>query len=1075
MPVAVTRTKIILPRRRAELLTRPRLIEQLEGLLDFKLIILAAPAGYGKTSLLIDFAHQTELPVCWYGLDSLDRDPQRFIAHLIASLAQRFPAFGKQALAAFNSTNPAGLDPDALATAIVNDAFENIREHFLLILDDYHLVSDNQEIDSFISRFVQDVDENCHLILSSRALLTLPDMPLLVARSQVDGLSFEELAFRPAEIKSLVLQNYHVSMPDQAAEELAVETEGWITGLLLSAQTMWQGMADRLRVARVSGVGLYDYLAQQVLDQQPPTLRTFLLQTSLLEEFDLELCESVFGSNPEWPSLIGSILQHNLFILPVGEDGRWIRYHHLFRDFLQNRLEQEQPDLKDHILRRLVEVYAGRSDWEKAYATTQRLNDLWATAELIEQAGPALIKSGRPRILIEWIEELPADLLKSRPALLSLDGAAAVIQGRVEPGLLLLNQAEQALRAAGEITALARTLVRRAIAHQHLGHYQACLDDARQALALSEPIPELRSVQAEATKAIGACLSLMGQVNAATEELERALELYTALDDRSNIAMVLLDLGMADVSAGRYSQAMRRYKKALHYWRETGNIVGQATLLNNLGVLNHLTGDYQQAAMLFEEALAHAQKNTYTRMEAYILCSIGDLYADLDASEPALNAYRQAREAGQRADDRFLLLYVDLAEAAEARRSGAPAQAGRFLANAEQLVRLGDSTYEQGLFQLESGRLSLAYGDAFVARRQLEIATRSFEEGGQRVEAARAHLLLAAACLRTGDQGAVQAGLTQAVRLTSGLESQHVLVLAARDAKPVLEAVQGNPETSRAADRLARQIAEFEAGIPALRRRLRGHAKAVPFAPPRLTIQAFGRSLVEVDGKPVNVPEWQNQRKAREFFFCLLAHPDGLTKEAIGLFFWPDSSSSQLKLQFKNTIYRLRRALGQDIILFDEDRYWFNRSIDYGYDVEIFLAKLTEGRSATSPQAKITAFLAARALYKGAYLPEVDGSWALIERESLRQKYIEAMLELAQLHREAKEYGFALEECQLVLTEDPCLEEAYCLAMLVYADRGDKAAIARQYERCCQALQEEMHITPSRETRRLYEELKAQD
>jgi len=251
----IIRTKIILPSRRAELLTRHRLLNALTDLMDRRLIIIAAPAGYGKTSLLIDFSHQVEWPVCWYALDPLDQDLFRFAAYLISALQVRFPDFGSSALQTLENLSQEQPNLDLLVAAIVNDAYEHINEHFILVLDDFHLVDSSKPVNQFINRFLQDMDENCHVITASRTLLTLPDLPLMVARSQVGGLSFEELAFLPAEIQGFFLQNQHVAIPDSQAEDLARQSEGWITGLLLSAHMAGQEMADRLRTARVRALG----------------------------------------------------------------------------------------------------------------------------------------------------------------------------------------------------------------------------------------------------------------------------------------------------------------------------------------------------------------------------------------------------------------------------------------------------------------------------------------------------------------------------------------------------------------------------------------------------------------------------------------------------------------------------------------------------------------------------------------------------------------------------------------------------------------------------------------------------
>jgi LuxR family transcriptional regulator, maltose regulon positive regulatory protein len=294
-PIPVTLTRILLPRRRGDLMSRERLLTLLYDLLDNKLTIVAAPAGYGKTTLLIDFANHIEYPVCWYAIDPLDRDPQRFLAYFISALHVKFPRFGERSMAALTASLQGEFNLDHITTIIINDAYENISEHFVIVLDDYHLVDGSKPVDQFVSRFIQDVDENGHMFIASRTLLTLPDFPLMVARSQVGGLSFEELAFQSEELQSLLLQNYQISISDQVSQEYVSQTEGWITGLLLSTQAIQEKIPDRRRVAKVSGVGLNEYL-EQILVQLPPDLQKFLLRSSLLEEFDARLCAEVIGT-----------------------------------------------------------------------------------------------------------------------------------------------------------------------------------------------------------------------------------------------------------------------------------------------------------------------------------------------------------------------------------------------------------------------------------------------------------------------------------------------------------------------------------------------------------------------------------------------------------------------------------------------------------------------------------------------------------------------------------------------------------------------------------------------------------
>ncbi len=1065
----LSRTKILLPRRPPNLLSRKRLLDLLYELLDHRLIIIAAPAGYGKTCLLLDLAHQNAMPVCWYALDELDRNPERFAAHFVGAIAQRFPEFGKQSFAALHDVSSSDLDVDRLVSLIVNEVYDHIQEHFSIVLDDYHLISDCAPVNRFISQFIQHVDENCHVIISSRTLVNLVDLPLMIARSQVGGLALGELAFREDEIQALMFQNYHLTLPLAEAKGLVQATEGWITGLLLSAETMWQGMADRVRLARASGVGLYDYLAHQVLDQQPAPLRDFLLRTSLMQEFDAGLCKDVLGSGEDWPGMMRAVLRSNLFVLPVGDDGTWLRYHHLFSDFLQAQLTREHPEEKDTLLRRLVAAYVTRQEWDKAHKVCQRLDDAAAMAGLIERAGMALAKNGRWTTLVEWIDALPLDTLSAYPDLVSLRGFAAVELGDVRRGLSLLDQAEIALRAMNKPTLLAHTLARRAIDRRLIGDYQASLEDAEQVLALAAVDEDLSEIQAEALRAKGTSLFRLGRLSDAIEWLERSFEAFTQLDDRQNMAMVLMELGLAYASHGCYSKAWTHYQRALDYWKKTENVLRQSNLLNNMGVLCHLRGDYELAGTFLREALDCARRTAYRRVQALTLSSLGDLYADVEAPAAALDAYRQARDQAQRIDYRFLLFYLDVAEAAVHRRLGEISRARVLLESAHRGAQRSGSTFENGLWHLEAGRLALSERKPTAGLAHLNTAASCFD-GSFRVEAAVAHLHRASAHYMNKNETAAVASLADAFRLASGLASQHPLVVAGCATKALLQAAQYEPTVGAAAAALLHRVAQFEASIPELRRRLRQQGTTVLMVPPRLSFQALGTVQVMIGDKCVTGAEWE-AKVARDLLFCLLAHPGGLTREEIALIFWPDHTPAQLKLQFKKTIYRLRRAVGQDVICLIQDRYRFNRALDYEYDVEAFETHLAQAEAGAGTKEGAASYQAAINLYKGPYLSDVDGTWVHAERERLWQAFVHAVLELADYCFAEGDFARTLELVHRVLKQDACVEEAVRLALRAHAALGNQADMARQLDRFRQALLEEADAPLSPETKMLYESL----
>ncbi|GIV78592.1 MAG: hypothetical protein KatS3mg050_2986 [Litorilinea sp.] len=511
MEQLITLTKIVPPRPRPEVVPRQRLLEIFQELLDYKLVLVIAPAGYGKTASLIDLIQHIDMPACWYALSEVDQDPYRFLAHFIASIQHRFPSFGARSNAALQMVSTGRSNLEQLLTTMVNELYEQVDEHFVFVIDDYHLLNDHPDISAFISDFVQYSPETCHLILASRKLLTIPNLALLVARGYVGGLDFEDLAFQPDELQFLAMRNYGLTLTPEEAQEVCQLSEGWITGLLLSAQIKGWRMANRLRMIRAAGVDLYTYLIHEVLGQESPDLRDFLLRTSVMDEFDAELCEAIF--EPEWcppgkcwQDMVDMVVQHNLFVVRVGETGDALRYHPLFREFLQQMLIQERPEEERLIARRLADIYVARGRWEEAYHLYQRLDLPEPIAALIEQVGLRLLQSGRLKTVLRWLAELPLGMLEARPRLLALQGYALTLGGEVERGLACLNQAIEAL-AGSEPLVLAQALAHRSVAHRFLGNYSDSIQDAQRALelldAMAETCVEARSIHALAVRSLG--------------------------------------------------------------------------------------------------------------------------------------------------------------------------------------------------------------------------------------------------------------------------------------------------------------------------------------------------------------------------------------------------------------------------------------------------------------------------------------------------------------------------------------------------------------------------------------------
>ena len=1076
--IPVTRTKVLVPKRRNDLLSRRRLLDLLYEFIDLKLVIVAAPAGYGKTSLLVDFIsfkkseNDEHIPACWFGLDPLDQDPIRFIAHFIASIAQRFPRFGQMSWSALRSASPDSLDLDSLTSIIINDVFENIDENFMIVLDDYHLVEESKPVTYFINQFIQLSDENCHLVICSRTLLNLPDMPLLVARSQVGGLSFEALAFNSTEIRHLWAQNFHADISLAEAEELSLQTEGWITGVLLTQQTSGGQMAERMQRARITGVGLYDYLAQQVLDRQPPEVQRFLLRTSLLDEFDAGMCAEVIGTaldlEEDWDELIITILRLNLFIQQVGDEQIWLRYHHLFRDFLQDRMLRTYPDEARLIELAQAPAWIRRGEWERAYEIYKKSGEPEKLLALVEQAGTTLIARGRLSTLNQWLESLPVSDRATRPALLSLQGALSMMRGSTEESLQLLDQAVQMYENSSELDELANSLQRRSIAKRFLGRYALALEDAQQALLLAQRTGN-KTIASLALESQGINYYHLGELQKGWEWLKNAHRAYKELEDEEAAATVSMHLGMVAKALGQYPQAEEAYYTALEHYEQSGNRVWQANLLNNLGVLQHQKGSYDVAASSFERALQYAQSGSYTRLEAYTLASIGDLYRDAGALEEAREAYRQARPISLRINERFLLFYLDLAEAILSAQDSRPEKAQHLLGLAWQSAELSASPYQQNLVRMERGVIAYRRKQNKEALADLREAANYFERAGHRGELLRASSFLAAACFAVDATAEYQSNLDLIRDALNDPANENTLATAGRELVDFLGAASSRPD-GQAAAALLREVQSFEKKLPGLRRQLRRQTQAVPLGMPRIVIQSLGRIQVRINNKVVNSTDWVTQ-SSRDLFLMLVAHPEGLTKEEAGVILWPECSTDELRWRFKNTIYRLRRAIGKDVILFEGDIYRFNHSMDYENDADTFERMLDLAGASPDVARRIYHYEAAAKLYRGDYLPELSEDWVVVQREKLRTRFLASLMILSRLYMEQKQLDRALTAVERILSEDSCMEEAYQLGIQILAAEDNRSALKRFYERCERALMDELGVKPTRATKQLYETL----
>jgi ATP/maltotriose-dependent transcriptional regulator MalT/two-component SAPR family response regulator len=1067
----VSKAKIRIPLRRRELVSRTRLMELLYEQFERKLLLIDAPPGYGKTSLLIDMANNSDIPVCWLSLDALDREPQRFLVYLISAIAEKFPDFGRDSFAALENMTSFEQDGERLLVTISNEIAARINDHFYLVLDDFHLVDDVLIIRQIVSRFLHLAGENVHLIVATRNLPDLPDTPLMIVRNQVGGLGFEELSFRSEEIQQLFLQNKGQELSAEDAEALVKETEGWIAAIHLTGGR--PGQLPQLHPLR-STRELFGFFSREVLGRQSEEMRRFLMMTSFLDTFDVPLCVEVLAplltdTELDWPSLFSAAQNNNLYSVPLGDDGRWMRYHHLFQHFLKSKLQYDEPALAWHIQQNLARAYEKSQSWEEALQVYATLDDHENLVRVLGQAGQIFIRKGRILTLTSWLERLPTRLVYSQPELMSLQGAVLVVRGDLHQALDLFNRAETRQQEARDFPGLMLTLVRRASANHHLGRYDSVLEDADRALQVTIETPQdltPRVAFAEAQRFKGLAYLGLGRLQEALFWLKEALQSWKELGSASNISVIETELGVVSRRLGDTEAAARYYASALKAWENAGNSGWKARLLNNLALLYHLTGRLEDAYPLLQKALKSAEQGGYVRFQTNALISLGDILTDLQDLETARGYYEQALTLATNLGDSPLIFYASLGEARLHRLAGEVSKSMEDL----RLIEASQITiglYERVLFNLEQGCGLLERGEPAQAI-QLFTETLNLMGTGASQEKSALQLWLASAWFEDDPEAAVGklGGL-----LPSEKEWQKptpIMIHAGR-AGLWLESKGYYPFQDQTLNRFFDQAAQIRLQMPAVYNRIRKDSQQTPLQAPTLEINTFGPLQVKVDGRLVGIPEWQTREARDMFVFLLQSRP--MTKEQIGLEFWPDISAARLKMRFKVNMYRIRHALGQEIVLFDGENYFFNRTMNYWWDREAFDQTLDAAIKSKSRREKSERLQKALRLVKGLYLEDIDAAWAVHEQSRYKEIVIRKHIELAEIKFAEGDYQACMDTARQALAFDHILEAAHRLIIQAYAALHDPAGMARQYELYRQELDDELGMLPSSEIIALYEAL----
>jgi len=761
---------------RPKLVARPRLIARLERDAGRKLTLISAPAGFGKTTLLVEWSREVagdEGSVAWLSLDEGDNDPTRFLTYLVAALRSVEEDIGAGVLSALRSPEPPHIE--AITAALINE-LAALPEEPTIILDDYHVI-DSEPVHGILSFLLEHLPPNAHLIISSRI-----DPPLqlsrLRARNHMMKLDAAELSFTSEEAATFLnsVMGLELSAEDIAA--LEQRTEGWIAGLQLAALSMRdrRDVSGFVRAFSGSHRDVLDYLAEEVLERQPESIRRFLLETSVLDYLSYSLCDAVTGRS-DGQQMLERLERDNLFVVALDEQRHWYRYHHLFTDFLRTRLERESPERASELHSRAAEWYEGNALISVAVGHVLAAEDYDRAAELVEQVIGEMWFRAEVMTLLGWLEALPEGAKRRRPRLLLEHATALMWVGRLEGVESLVGEAERIVDTAAEGTdevspssvenihrpyLLGYAAATRAWHANLLGNPQSGIEFARRALEFLPDDPRPRTF---AAFSLAAAYSFAGDFEAASAAFAEAAELglaaghdYLALEAMGYHA----ELQMA---RGHLHEADSILRRALEFAAARGDVSLPATgeVQVAMGELLYEWDELDSAEDRLKEGVRLAERTGQlgSQVDGYVsLSRLKQVRGDTDgAVETAQEAERLARSSGV---SQFI---VEVA----AWKSRLHLAQGELAAATSELERVGmgddDPVFVREIEQSARARLLIAQGEHDEALRLLADLREAAQAAG-RIGREIEILTLQALTLRAkGEKERAVNTLTQALAL----------------------------------------------------------------------------------------------------------------------------------------------------------------------------------------------------------------------------------------------------------------------------------------------------------------------
>ena len=1063
---ALLRTKFLVPQPATDRLLRPHLTEWVESQLDKRLILLSAPPGYGKTTLLADFLSASPLPAAWIQLDATDSDPSVFLAYLIEAVhrmqGEDEMNIGHAAQTLLEDAH-ASISPHQILTVLINELTETLLNPWLLVLEDYHFIA-STVVHQLVDMLLENGPATLHIILSTRA-----DPPLALARLRARGMLAElratDLRFSEDEISSMI----NVSVPglsEQSLSLLVEKTEGWAAALQIVRSSL-QGQdpqsADRF-IAGLSGSHrfIFDYLAEEVFRRQGKERQTFLTHTAILTQMDAVSCNALPGIR-QAQTMLNQLEQENLFLTSLDTQCHWYRYHYLFREFLLSRLQREKPERIGLLHMAAGKHYEQSGEQEAAFTHYVEAKEWEAAARVIQTFAPDYVERGRVEVLRRYLASLPDEVLRSHSELLLQRGNARRRLGEAGLATNDYEDARNAFTASGDRNGISRALTQLAEINRAQGNYRQAESLASEALNFAPPNDH--AARTDALMALAKSTGFLTGMDQGRSLAEQAVEEAQLVDDRLSPlarANFLQSLGQICWWHGDPQATVRYCTQALQLTPEELSPIATQAYISL--VSPHLYWhDLDTALHYAERGLEIAQTLHLRELLPSAYSALGNVLTRRGETARAESCLRQAMDLSQTLG---LASYERLMTAGYLAYNlygqGRVDEARQLAESALWAYTGNPDTYEAYVCRSVLADVALEQGLLSKAEDLYGALVEVGERRQFRIPLAMVYFGLAYIHLVTNRQPSGLNLARKALRLIEATQAVQLFLDQGERSRVVCQSLQQAGEQSHFLQRVLESLPSASSTFSSVMEKT------------AIVVHCLGPFRVLIGGDEISQERWVSTKARDLLAYFITFRGERIPAERAFDAIWADKPGRGITA-FHTALSRLRRALRKEqskslFILIEVGEYWLDTAA-FSVDVDEFETALAKANVAVSGELAAHWYEQAISLYHGEYLDNLYYDWLFPERRRLTQMYISALRSLAEFHFTHERYTNALELLQRALRVDNLSEELHCQTMRAYASLGDQAGLVHQYQGLQKTLSDELGMEPLVSTAKLYQRL----